>query len=78
MSCDYAACAMPSVKVLDGWHFCSRHLRTHYAIRAFDNPARRSSAVHDSRLRRCTFCGEWVYDSQPCSACGRQDAAVPA
>lgn len=25
--------------------------------------------MRDSKLRRCTWCGSWVYDRQDCGAC---------
>lgn len=28
------------------------------------------TALRDKLLRRCSWCGEWAYGKQPCTACG--------
>lgn len=52
---------------------CARATDAYWANRkpqASDEPwAGKLLGVHDSKLRRCWFCGEWAYDTDPCGGC---------
>lgn len=48
----------------------------HGAEVSFFGPVRRALlAVQDSRLRRCTFCGDWCYHHAACDTCGTPEPA---